>query len=111
MKGTGSVTFGSFIAGGVGAEITLEDGSKWTFAGFVIGLTIGGAVVYDVEGDFPGAGRIGGLSTISIVGAAVGAGSFQIEWGDFEGRIGLVNGDAMGADITVAGGAGEWTKG
>jgi hypothetical protein len=111
MKGHGTIGFGGAgVVGGVGANITLADGSNWTFVGTVLGLTVGGGASTEVSGDFPGADHMSGLCTVSVCGAAVGVGNLEMRWGDTHGEIGTVTGKAFGGEISAGGGTGWWTK-
>lgn len=110
MKGTGRVTFGGAgIAGGVGADITLDDGSKWRFVGAAAGIAPGGSS-FQAKGEFPGHSHIEGMCTFSLVGAGVVAGAWEIKWSDNQGFIGGLSGNGWGASVNFSGGLGHWSK-
>lgn len=110
MRGKGTVTFGGALLGAVGATITMDNGEKWEFAGGVIGFQFGAGLAYEVSGEFPGHSHMAGACTLSIWGAAVGPGNFEVRWGNLHGEIGRVNGKGVGYDISAAVGFGGWTK-
>lgn len=110
MRGKGKVEFGGAVAGAVFAQITMDNGENWEFTGGVIGFQFGLGMAYEVSGDFPGHSHMSGPCTLSIWGAAVGPGNFEVRWGDLQGPIGTVNGKGIGMDISAAVGFGGWTK-
>ena len=105
MKATGRVSFGGVaIANGVGADITLADGTKWQFVGAAFGFQFGaGAGSFTAEGDL-NRDTLPGMCFFTLIGAAVGAGEFRVTWSN----VGQLQGNGLGAGIPGIAGFGHW---
>ena len=112
MTGHGTLVLGGVVAGGISADITFDaDGSKWTFSGVLAGAELGLTYSIGVMGDFPGYSHMAGACFFGVLGASAGdVGTITVTWRDMHGEIGTVKGDARSEAISVAGGAGSWSK-
>jgi hypothetical protein len=107
MTGEGTIMFSGFPAGGLEANITLENGQKWSFKGVMVGGSLKTSSM-QVKGEFPGVGHMDGACTFSLSGGALGPGSFEVRWGDTKGEIGMVKGNYKGVNVAAGAGSGDW---
>jgi hypothetical protein len=110
MHGKGSITFGGAGFGGIVADITMDDGHRYHFTGYVgeIGSPTGGYGL-DFEGDFPGLDHILGSCAVQVASANIGPGGAEVTWFDLHGSIGTVIGYVFGGGFAIGIGGGSWT--
>ena len=110
MKGTGTIGFGSVVAGGIEAKVKMEDGTNWKFTGGLLGLEVGvGGGAADFE--FPGYSHLAGPCSVGVIALALGSGKAQVRWANLKGDIGVADTTTGGGlNITIAGGFGDWAK-
>jgi hypothetical protein len=111
MKATGTLVFGGIGAGYVGADITLEDGSRWRFHGAVVGMGLGLSYSHEATGVIKGFSHMEGACSVSVAGGAAGGGTLDVSWDDSHGNIGVMTcAEPKGLSAEVASGGGAWVK-
>lgn len=104
---SGSVTIGGTVFGAVEADVKLDDGTSWHFAGYYADCGAGVGVCNSPSGDFPGESHMEGSCFLSVVQVP---GGFGCSFDDFHGHIGTLGGVFIGAVIELGVGGGAWTK-
>ena len=110
MHGSGQITFGGVAFAGVVGDITLDDGTKWHFSGYVGEIGTPNVGYGNFEGDFPGTSHMAGSCALEIVDGGIGPGGAQITWYDLHGQIGTVVGYVFGGGADFGLGGGTWTE-
>ena len=103
----GTVTIGGTVVGAVEADITLDDGSSWHYAGYYADCGAGVGVCDAPTGDFPGESHMSGSCFMSVIQVP---GGFGVSFDDFHGHIGTLGGVFKGALIELGVGGGSWTE-
>lgn len=103
----GTVTIGGTVFGAVEADITLDDGSSWHYAGYYADCGAGVGVCDAPTGDFPGESHMSGSCFMSVIQVP---GGFGVSFDDFHGHIGTLDGVFKGALIELGVGGGSWTE-
>ena len=103
----GTVTIGGTVFGAVEADITLDDGTSWHYAGYYADCGAGVGVCNSPTGDFPGESHMAG--ELLHVGDP-GPGGFGVSFDDFHGHIGTLGGVFEGAIVELGVGGGTWTQ-
>ncbi len=104
---SGTVTIGGTVFGAVEADIKLDDGSSWHYAGFYADCGAGVGVCNNPSGDFPGESHMAGSCFMSVIQVP---GGFGVSFDDFHGHIGTLGGVFEGAIIELGVGGGTWTQ-
>ena len=104
---SGTVTIGGVVFGAVEADIKLDDGSSWHFAGYYADCGAGVGVCNNPSGDFPGESHMAGSCFMSVIQVP---GGFGVSFDDFHGHIGTLGGVFAGAIIELGVGGGAWTQ-
>ena len=104
---SGNVTIGGTVFGAVEADITLDDGTTWHFAGYYADCGAGVGVCNSPTGDFPGESHMSGSCFMSVIQVP---GGFGVSFDDFHGHIGTLGGVFEGALIELGVGGGSWTQ-
>lgn len=107
MQGSGVVTIGGTVFGGVTVDLTLEDGSKYYFKGYYADAGVGVAHG-TLSGDFEGLSHILGSCGFTVEQGGVGPGGCAIQFWDFHGTIGNIEGFLYGAVVQLGIGGGSW---
>jgi hypothetical protein len=85
----------------------MEDGSKYHFVGYY--ADAGAGVAHGtVSGDFEGLSHILGSCAFTIEQGGIGPGGIAIQWWDFHGTIGNLEGFMYGAVVNLGIGGGKW---
>ena len=104
---SGSVTIGGTVFGAVEADVKLDDGTSWHYAGYYADCGAGVGVCNSPSGDFPGESHMYGSCFMSVIQVP---GGFGVSFDDFHGHIGTLGGVFNGAVIELGVGGGAWTK-
>lgn len=104
---SGSVTIGGAVFGAVEADIKLDDGTSWHYAGYYADCGAGVGVCDTPTGDFPGEWHMEGSCFMSVIQVP---GGFGVSFDDLHGHIGTLGGVFKGAIIELGIGGGSWTK-
>ena len=104
---SGSVTIGGTVFGAVEADVKLDDGTSWHFAGYYADCGVGVGICDDPSGDFPGESHMAGGCFMSVIQVP---GGFGVSFDDFHGHIGTLGGVFKGAVIELGVGGGTWTQ-
>jgi hypothetical protein len=104
---SGTVTIGGIAFGAVEADIKLDDGTSWHYAGYYADAGAGVGVCDAPTGDFPGESHMEGSCFMSVIQVP---GGFGVSFDDFHGHIGTLGGVFKGAIIELGIGGGAWTK-
>lgn len=104
---SGSVTIGGTVFGAVEADIKLDDGTSWHYAGYYADCGAGVGVCNAPTGDFPGESHMSGSCFMSVIQVP---GGFGVSFDDFHGHIGTLGGVFIGAIIELGVGGGSWTQ-
>lgn len=103
----GKVTIGGTVFGAVEADITLDDGTSWHYAGYYADCGAGVGVCNNPTGDFPGESHMAGSCFMEVIQVP---GGFGVAFNDFHGEIGQLGGVFEGAVIELGVGGGSWTE-
>ena len=109
MHATGVVTIGGTIFGGVTVALTCDDGSKYDFKGYYADAGVGVASG-TLDGDFEGLSHILGSCAFTLEQAGIGPGGLAIQFWDFHGTIGNLQGFMYGAVVQLGIGGGSWNN-
>jgi hypothetical protein len=104
---SGSVTIGGTVFGAVEADVKLDDGTSWHYAGYYADCGAGVGVCNSPTGDFPGESHMSGSCFMSVIQVP---GGFGVSFDDFHGHIGTLGGVFEGALIELGVGGGAWTE-
>jgi len=104
---SGTVTIGGTVFGAVEADVKLDDGSSWHYAGYYADCGAGVGVCPSPTGDFPGESHMSGSCFMSVIQVP---GGFGVSFDDFHGHIGTLGGVFEGAVIELGVGGGTWTQ-
>lgn len=104
---SGTVTIGGTVFGAVEADIVLDDGTSWHYAGYYADCGAGVGVCDAPSGDFPGESHMAGSCFMSVIQVP---GGFGVSFDDFHGHIGTLGGVFKGALIELGVGGGTWTQ-
>lgn len=104
---SGTVTIGGTVFGAVEADIKLDDGTSWHYAGYYADCGAGVGVCNNPTGDFPGESHMEGSCFMSVIQVP---GGFGVSFDDFHGHIGTLGGVFEGAVIELGVGGGKWDK-
>jgi hypothetical protein len=108
MHASGAVDFGGIGFGGLTCDLTCDDGSRYHFTGYCADIGAGNAAG-TLEGDFEGLSHILGSCAFTLEHGGIGPGGIAIQWWDFHGTIGTIEGFIYGAVINLGIGGGTWT--
>lgn len=104
---SGTVTIGGTVFGAVEADIKLDDGTSWHYAGYYADCGAGVGVCNNPSGDFPGESHMEGSCFMSVIQVP---GGFGVSFDDFHGHIGTLGGVFEGAVIELGLGGGKWDE-
>ena len=104
---SGTVIIGGTVFGAVEADIKLDDGTSWHYAGYYADAGAGVGECDSPSGDFPGESHMSGSCFMSVIQVP---GGFGVSFDDFHGHIGTLGGVFKGAIIELGIGGGSWTQ-